>query len=848
MATRPLLVFPIPGVSDRAKLGSGPQHTHYPSAARQAERLSPQIQRVEAAFEARRAELAARVGGAEPEKVLVLETVGTITDFINAVRRIDGMEWLAEIDEEELLADEDFFDSENPAKALGGRLFLIMTNQGAMREMLRLWNAFQEHPEERFARGFGKWRSLFKQLRTIRVWGAEDRLRETGLLSVWEEEIALNERSFRFEAELWFRGDEERRAKSAAEFRGYLEQQGGVIVGETVFPEIAYHALIGEVPPAVVRSLLAREELRLLQCEEVMFFRPTGQTMVPLRADGTAAGPVAQRVGPSDLTPLAALFDGLPVENHALLTGRLIVDDPDGWAGDYPARERQHGTAMASLILHGDLNLADNPNRHALYVRPVMRPDVRDWRESRVESMPREVLAPDLLRRAVRRMFEGGAETSATAPTVRIINLSIGDTSRPYNQMISSFARAIDWLSWQYRVIFLVSAGNQTQSLGLTTTKADFAGLDANQVAERCFAAILETAHLRRLLSPAESINALTIGGVHEDGAAGAFPGRLDPYPASGFPSTYNSVGSGFRKAIKPDLLASGGRQLFSIAPGAGNSPVRLDPVLLTATPPGHKTAAPSTAPGEINATRFTRGTSNATALATRSAISLADAIAELGIRVELMAVTIKCLLAHGCSWSSYDVLRPLLEAANPGINVREQFARFVGYGNMNLPRVLSGAERRVTVLGASEIAEGQGHTYRFPLPPSLSGIVGERRLIITLAWLSPINPFHRNYRSAALWFNFPTGQTLQIERVACDYHAVQRGTLQHEIFQGSQAVAYGDNTAIEIKINCREDGGRLIDRVPYCLAVTMEVAPELPVAVYDEVRARLQLPVVVRP
>jgi hypothetical protein len=38
------------------------------------------------------------------------------------------------------------------------------------------------------------------------------------------------------------------------------------------------------------------------------------------------------------------------------LAGRLIVDDPDGLDEVYPVARREHGTAMASLIIHGDLN------------------------------------------------------------------------------------------------------------------------------------------------------------------------------------------------------------------------------------------------------------------------------------------------------------------------------------------------------------------------------------------------------------------------------------------------------------------------------------------------------------
>ncbi len=51
-----------------------------------------------------------------------------------------------------------------------------------------------------------------------------------------------------------------------------------------------------------------------------------------------------------------ALLDGLPCSNHDALAGRLVVEDPDGLGDEYPLSSRNHGTAIASLIIHGDLS------------------------------------------------------------------------------------------------------------------------------------------------------------------------------------------------------------------------------------------------------------------------------------------------------------------------------------------------------------------------------------------------------------------------------------------------------------------------------------------------------------
>jgi hypothetical protein len=101
------------------------------------------------------------------------------------------------------------------------------------------------------------------------------------------------------------------------------------------------------------------------------------------------------------------LLDGLPRSNHALLAGRLIVDDPQGWEQDYQAIERVHGTAMASLIVRGDLSSAEDAIARPPYVRPIMRPDPRDFRVPRGEGLPANQLTVDLLHAAVRRLYEG---------------------------------------------------------------------------------------------------------------------------------------------------------------------------------------------------------------------------------------------------------------------------------------------------------------------------------------------------------------------------------------------------------------------------------------------------------
>ena len=80
-----------------------------------------------------------------------------------------------------------------------------------------------------------------------------------------------------------------------------------------------------------------------------------------------------------------------------------------------------------------------------------------------------------------------------------------------------------------------------------------------------------------------------------------------------------------------------------------------------------------------------------------------------------------------------------------------------VGYGRADPSQVLACDDNRATALAAGRLEDGHAHAYRFPLPAALAAQTARRRLAITTAWLTPINPEHRFYRRAALYVE-PTG------------------------------------------------------------------------------------------
>ena len=90
MPDRPLLVLPVPTEPAKRSKKTGGGGAHLPSRGRQAERLAPRFAALQEALDARRASLRTEPSGVVPEEVIVLETAGTVDNFIVAVRNNAG--------------------------------------------------------------------------------------------------------------------------------------------------------------------------------------------------------------------------------------------------------------------------------------------------------------------------------------------------------------------------------------------------------------------------------------------------------------------------------------------------------------------------------------------------------------------------------------------------------------------------------------------------------------------------------------------------------------------------------------------------------------------------------------
>ncbi|KPK47903.1 MAG: hypothetical protein AMK72_07760 [Planctomycetes bacterium SM23_25] len=852
---KPLLIFPEPAEVKKQNPRGGPSRLHLPPAMRQTQRLAPKFDQLRASLQAETTRVQATPGGIEPEMAVVMETVGSIEDFRKAVDRIEGLDWLMEWDEEDIAADEDFFDEDHPGKTLSGRLYLMMTNQRGIDELLRLWRIYCQDENAKFPWGQTRLREVFKHLRDVRRWGMQDRLEETGVREYWQQ-FVQHEEAVLCEAELWFRSAPERRALAYQNLQRVVGEVGGQCLSQRDIPDIGYHGALIRVPTTEINRILANVETNLVRLNDVFFFRPAGQMASPVPPENATEDGPAREGGQPTGRPVVALLDGLPLANHPLLAGRIVVDDPDGWEGTYASAQRWHGTEMASLIVHGELDGNGPVLPRLIYVRPVMRPNPYGWVDPPEECIPHDALPVDLIYRAVLRIVEGEGTEGPAAPEVRIVNLSICDGSRPFLQTMSPFARLLDWLAWKYNLLVVVSAGNHAEDIILDLPRADLPALDQNQMQDAVLKALAADMRNRRILAPAEGVNVLTVGAVHTDHSQ-PLPGdrRIDPY-VDAVPATYSALGHGFRRAVKPDILLPGGRLFLMERMGNAHTNVILEtPRSPSIGPPGQRAACPGRGPRPTNSCAYTRGTSNSASLASRCAALLYDRL--VGLRAEpngalleerFMAVLLRGLLVHGAHWGdTCKVLEQSLKTDENRARFREYVARFLGYGVVEPDRLMACTEQRATVLGVGTLGADQAHEYVLPLPPSLAGQQLQKRLTVTLAWLTPINPLHRGYRRAQLWFSKPE-HPLELTRQDCHWQATKRGTVQHDVFEGRRADAFADGQSIRIQVNCAADAGSLDEQVPYALAVTLEVAPGINIPLYTEIRERIHVRVPIAP
>lgn len=858
--SNPLLFFPQPKVikpTPNKPHAMGSASFHIPSSSEQVERLDARFTELDRVFKNQAIQVSSNPDGIAPEAVLVIETRGPEIDFLKAVRGIPSMDWLGEVDLEELDPDSDFYDEKNQEKKLNGKLLFSFTNQTAKDELLRLWELFKK--DKPFPKGKGQWKDIISRCEDIRLWGIKDRLEEYKMQEWWKSELENTPKDqwIPFEIELWHRG-RNNTTQTLQKVQQNITSQGGKNFGTPVcIDEIRFLALKVEFPASIVSQWLQSLNTNdsaippTLSIQDIRYFRPIGCSVQAnpgkdlCEIDGSKM---------KSKEPYVAVLDGLPLEHHKILENHLQIDDPDDFASTYSsAQEQIHGTSICSLVLYGDLN-AQTPLTHPVYCRPILQPDPKAQSfEIHAEIIPQEVFAEDLVHRAVRRMFEKEGDLPPAAPSVKIINLSVADSTKPFDRQISSWGRLLDWLSYKYRVLFLVAAGNQKAIDVPNILPKDLALLPESDRVEKTLKALAMDTRNRKIFSPADGINVLSVGAAHSDSSQWS-PTQghpIDILPDNHLMSPASSHGPGFKQGIKPEILFPGGRQLFQDC---------FDFYCYSnqSSAPGIKSAVPGTS-GELDRSAFSRGTSQATALASNAAGRIMELL--MGLQQnssysyihwdkDNLVPLIKAMLVHGANpKDAQKILQKALKNSLPARKEKEFTSRFIGYGLVNVDRVLSCTQQRATLLGWGSIPRKKKntetiHEFSMPLPACMNNKKDLRRLTVTLAWLTPINCGHKAYRKAKLEIKLPNRGECGVNSGANDHNQINRGTISHNVFEGNAATLFVQGNVLRIQVQCTTPTGELDEEIPYGIVVSFEVGETVNLPIYEEIRTGIEIQV----
>ena len=786
-----------------------------------------------------------------PEGALVFQTGARIDRFAQ-VAADAGFEVLSEYEISDFDDTEELFDTSNGSN-IEATLYTTMPSEAALREMLRLWKLYKKGKNAQ--RGFGAWWRMFDMLVDLRRWGPQDRLTENAKAEILQRLSEYeDDQEALIELEIWPTANTEKRARWRRDATERVRGLDGRIVDQSTIEgdNFAYEALLVSLAAGHIRRLIeAPEEIGgLATLEGVQFVLPQtiGQSG-PVDDDSEETPPSEDSTIPfdPDLLERCVLFDGVPAAAHPALDGGINIEDVHGLVGNSLVTHRHHATAMASLILRGDLEADGDPLADSRLISiPVLVDGAQET------ASPPNRLFVDVVHTALVAAFAG---PDALTPDAFVVNFSIGIRNMHFAGRVSALARLLDWWSWKEGVLFVVSAGNVGADLIVkNTTATAFEDAEAGERRATVRKAIVDQIPERTLLAPAEALNVLTVGALSEDHAPATVhtaSGIFDINDDCPSPQISSARGLGPSKAIKPEVLTSGG--LMEIRAHPSSPDVALKGVL------GQRTGLVVAAPIR-GGKRRSRGTSDATALTTRAILQSAASLVEVGGPYEGQelprrdfSLLTRALAVNAASWSPESAEYQSDSVNDLGLSryaATQGVAKHLGFGSLEPQRMIQSPNSGATLVGLADIRKDQARVFDVCLPSSLAGEKLPRSLRVTIAWFSPVSLGKSTYRLAKLRAvvadnasgDEDSGWGLNLKTHGLEERMVNKGAIwSRRLINKTQTVpGYGGNATIPVRVQCQEAATNALspdDTIRFAIAVSLEVEVETQFNVFDEIK-----------
>lgn len=532
-----------------------------------------------------------------------------------------------------------------------------------------------------------------------------------------------------------------------------------------------------------------------------------------LEASDLTIGAVPDPVAASGDAVTIGIIDSGLTSAHPFLVGSLVAayGEP-ATLGD--SDEKGHGTPVSGIAVYGDIRqkLTNDPFEAKFRIASARVVNA----EGRFDD---DQLVPTQMENAIRRLH---GEFNC-----RVINISLGDISRPVAAKPSAWAAVLDSLARELDIIVVVSAGNASSSElaalgdGIVAQYPDYLLRDSN-----------------RILEPASAVNVLTVGSIaHSNGLSEIDADNVGvrPIAETAQPSPFTRIGPGTNQVLKPDLVDFGGNAVF-------DGPTQT---LQNGSNRGNAGILSTHHQYLQQLLKFHSGTSFAAPLVAHKAALILDSLPDSSANL------VRALL--GLSAEHPEAAMACLK------NDDDAVFNVLGYGVSDAARAIGSEDNRVILYVEDSLAIDKFAVYEVPIPEVFQER-GARQIRVALSFDPPVRHTRIDYAGNKMGFHLIRGANAEEvfaafrkweakegepfsldDGLKCDLkpgaRRRERGTLQCATFSMSRNTAkYGGSYYLVVRC----ESGWSTDDQKFAVAVEMRAITDIPL--YARLRERVRV------
>jgi subtilisin family serine protease len=416
-----------------------------------------------------------------------------------------------------------------------------------------------------------------------------------------------------------------------------------------------------------------------------------------------------------------------------------------------------HGTRVAGAVLYPRGIPKTGRQQAVCWLQNARILDARN-------KLPKLLFPPDVLEEIVEIYYRQSR--------TRIYNHSIGGISPCRTQSMTPWAAAIDKLSWENDVLFIVAAGNIEARANYVTRPSILAHIQAGRYYPEY---LLQPS--ARVANPAQSFQALTVGSIAHHTYSSP---PLSSIAKKDYPSSFSCSGPGIWDTIKPEVVEYGGDYVIdSLTSPNFTTPESVCPELIRSTRYGGKAVSADAV-----------GTSFAAPKVTHIAASLEAAFPQESTLLYRALIVQSARLPAWTNDSNANLYHAI---------------RTMGYGLPDINRALGNSPNRVTLTtrGIERIKARQAKVYQVKVPENFlpQGEGFDILIEITLSYVAEPRRTRRNRRKyLSTWLDWTCSKRGEdpdcfLDRVLKDYDVPEETEEDDGLFQwtlGKRQLAKG--------------------------------------------------------